>query len=113
METRRSSGAVDLGVDLAGAEAGVAAVVVAGEVAGEEAGAEALAGVGKKKVKAETKAVDEIMQETRQHVDTPTHPCRTCATQNTIAQHNRLVTSFPIVSLASLVKKFGISFRQE
>ena len=42
METKRSSGVADLGVDLAGAEAG--AVVAAGE----EAGAGALAGAGKR-----------------------------------------------------------------
>ena len=58
MKTRRnSSGAVDLGVDLAGAE-----VVVA---AGVEVGAEDLAGDGKR---AKTKAVDQIMHS--QHINT-------------------------------------------
>ena len=56
---RSSSGAADLGVDSAGAEA----VVVAGEEAGVEAG---VAGDGNK-VKAETKAVEQIMHSTRQH----------------------------------------------
>ena len=60
MKTRRnSSGAVDLGVDLAGAEV----VVADGEVAGVEVGAEDLAGAGKR---AKTKAVDQIMHS--QHI---------------------------------------------
>ena len=91
METRRSSsGAVDLGVDLAGEEAGAEAVVVA------LAGVAALAGAGKK-AKAVTRTVDEIMHSIH-------HP----HTGSTL----RLKSLFPI-GIASLVRcklELSISF---
>ena len=91
METRRSiSGAVDLGVDLAGEEAGAEVVVVA------LAGVAALAGAGKKE-KAETRTVVEII-----HLIHPSHMRSTL----------RLKSSFPI-GVASPVRcklKLSISF---